>query len=123
MFDKQLVLHTLRMIEESLLTVTRRTDDVLSVNDFLRTDAGMILLDSTCMKLIAIGESVKNLDKISNKELLVQYPSVPWKDVMGLRDIIAHHYFDIDAEEIFRTIKEDIPFLTTNIRQMIKDLT
>ena len=59
-----------------------------SVHDFLDTENGVILLDSVCMKLIAVGESVKNLDKIMDKELLVNYPAVNWKDVMGMRDII-----------------------------------
>ena len=52
------------------------------------TENGVILLDSVRMKLIAVGESVKNLDKIMDKELLVNYPAVNWKDVMGMRDII-----------------------------------
>lgn len=74
------------------------------------------------MKLTAIGESVKSLDKITNKKLLANYPEIPWKNVMGVRDIIVHHYFDIDADEIFRICKEDIPQLLQIIRKMINDL-
>ena len=44
-----------------------------------------------------VGEAIKNLDKITNKELLLKYPAVNWKDIKGMRDIIVHHYFDIDA--------------------------
>jgi uncharacterized protein with HEPN domain len=58
-------------------------------------------LDSIRMLLIAIGESLKNLDKITNGELLPKYPQVDWKKAIGLRDIISHHYFDISAEAIF----------------------
>jgi uncharacterized protein with HEPN domain len=53
------------------------------------------------MLLIAIGESIKNVDKITNKALLVKYPKVDWKAAKGMRDIVAHHYFDIDAGEIY----------------------
>jgi uncharacterized protein with HEPN domain len=73
------------------------------------------------MKLTAIGESVKNLDKITNYKLLSNYPEIPWKNVMGIRDIIVHHYFDVDAEEIYRICKEDIPTLYTMILQMLED--
>ena len=45
-------------------------------------------LDAACMVLIAIGESVKTLDKLTEKELLPIYPSIDWKGVMGVRDII-----------------------------------
>lgn len=62
---------------------------------------GMTLLDATCMLLIAVGESLKNLDKVTDGKLLPTYPSIPWKQVKGLRDIIAHHCFDVDASQIF----------------------
>lgn len=54
------------------------------------------------MKLSAVGESVKNLDKITKREFLSNYPEIPWKNVMGVRDVIVHHYFEVDVEEIFR---------------------
>lgn len=41
------------------------------------------------MKLSAVGESLKNLDKITNHELLPKYPEIPWKNVMGVRDFIC----------------------------------
>lgn len=63
------------------------------------------------MLLIAIGESFKNIDKITDKKLLTSYPVIPWRDVIGLRDIVAHHYFHIDADQIWHTIKEDLPSL------------
>ena len=56
------------------------------------------------------------MDKITNKELLPHYPSIRWKDVMGVRDIIAHHYFEIDAEEIYYIIKNDIDPLKSAIQ-------
>lgn len=123
MYNKQLILDTLYMIEESLNLVIKRTSHISSVDDFLLTDGGMVLLDSVCMKLIAIGESIKNIDKISEKQLLSQYPSIPWKDVMGLRDIIVHHYFDIDTDQIFKTLQEDIRPLNEVIKQIINDLS
>lgn len=73
-------------------------------------------LDAACMLLIAIGESVKNLDKITEGLLLPTYPSVPWKQVMGIRDIIAHHYFDVDADTIYQVISEDLGPLLAAIR-------
>ena len=44
------------------------------------------------MQLIAVGESLKNLDKITSKKVLSNYPEIDWKKVMGMRDIISHHY-------------------------------
>lgn len=74
------------------------------------------------MKLVAVGESVKNIDKVTNKQLLCQYQMINWKDVMGMRDIIVHHYFDIDAEQIYKTIKEDLPPLLKVLHEKHQDL-
>lgn len=123
MYNKRLILEALYMIEESLELIIQRTCHVLSVDDFLLSDSGMVLLDSVCMKLIAVGESIKKIDKISEKQLLPRYTNIPWKDVMGLRDIIVHHYFDIDADEIFKTLRNDIPPLSKTIKQIINDLS
>ena len=41
---------------------------------------------------------------------------------MGMRDIIVHHYFDVDAEQIFNTLKEDIPGLKNVLEKMKNDL-
>ncbi len=65
MFDKELVKHILFLLDESLTAIENRNARIVSVNDFLCSNDGMILLDSICMKLIAIGESIKNLDKIT----------------------------------------------------------
>lgn len=120
MYDKELVKEVVLLIEDTLETILRRTGNVRSVDDFLNTESGIVLLDSVCMKLIAIGESVKNLDKITDKELLVNYPTVNWKDVMGMRDIIVHHYFDVDPDMVLQTVREDIPLLR-DVLQVIKN--
>jgi uncharacterized protein with HEPN domain len=74
------------------------------------------------MLLIAIGESLKNLDKNTDGKLLPTYPSIPWKNVKGMRDIIAHHYFDVDASEILWIIKNEIAPLKVAIQFFISEL-
>lgn len=122
MSDYALVFHTLDKILESLDIILERADSITSVDDFLTAPSGVVVMDSICMKLIAVGESVKNLDKITEKKLLMSYPQIPWKNIMGVRDIIVHHYFDVDADEIFRICTEDIPLLRPVICQIIADL-
>jgi uncharacterized protein with HEPN domain len=75
--------------------------------------------DSICMLLITIGESLKNLDKVTNGILLSQYPEIEWKRVKGLRDIITHQYFDVNAEAIFDVCDEKIPELIKAITKIL----
>lgn len=83
----------------------------------------MTLLDATCMLLIAVGESLKNLDKVTEGKLLPTYPSIPWKQVKGLRDIIAHHYFDVDASQIFWILSYELSPLEQAVRFFITNLS
>ena len=103
-----IVLHTLEQIELAIGRLQERTKNIRSVDDFLSTPGGMEKLDAACMVLIDIGESIKNLDKVSEGKLLPTYPSIPWKKVMGIRDIMAHHYFEVDADVVFEVIVKEL---------------
>jgi len=122
MFDKDLAYSLACLIIDNLKTIQNRTGEIQSPDDFTSSESGMILLDSVCMKLVAIGESIKNLDKITNKELLEQYSQIQWSQAMGMRDIIVHHYFDVDAGQIYKTLKEDIPLLLAVLTEIGNDL-
>ena len=103
-----LIWHTLSQLELAINRLQERTKNILSVDDFLTSPVGMEKLDAACMVLIALGESVKTLDKLTEKQLLPTYPSIDWKGVMGVRDIIAHHYFEVDPDAVFDIIKNDL---------------
>lgn len=105
---QEMVYEILKNIETSITRLQERTVQIHTADDFLLSPFGMEKLDAACMVLIALGECVKTLDKLTNKELLATYPSVEWKKVMGARDIMAHHYFEVDADEVFSIIKNDL---------------
>ena len=121
MYDVK-VLHLLDKVIESLEVIQQRTENIHCTNDFLDSATGTLLLDGVCMKLIATGESIKNLDKLTAGNLLIYYPQIPWREVMGMRDIIVHHYFEVDADVIFNTVKENIPLLMDTLLQMREDM-
>ena len=122
MYDKELAYELICLIIDNIETIRKRTARINSSNDFTSSESGMILLDSICMKLAAIGETIKNLDKATNKNFLNRYSQVNWKQAMGMRDIIVHHYFDVDAEVIYKTLKEDIPLLRDILNKIKDDL-
>lgn len=121
MYNKTLVASSILQIQNLLNTISERTKNIDSVDDFLSTPNGMILLDAVCMNLIALGEAVKNLDKVSDGELLPKYNQIQWGGIMRMRDKIAHHYFEVDAEVVLLTVKEDIPLVKSIIDQMTKE--
>ena len=62
MYDLKLTFHILDQIQKSVQTILKRFEPVHSVNDFTDSLEGMEKLDSICMQLITIGESLKNID-------------------------------------------------------------
>ena len=121
-FDKEIALDSLKKIKAMLELITKRAKVVKTPDDFLRSPGGMMRLDAICMNLIALGETVKGLDKQTNAQLLKNYPDVYWRGVMGMRDKISHHYFEIDTDVVFRTLEEDIPKMKPVVEKMIVDL-
>ena len=120
--DKKEIIELLEMILDSIHVILERTSQIKCGDDFLLSPDNMFTLDGVCMKLIFIGESIKNIDKKTQGTLLCNYPEVPWKEVMKQRDLIAHHYFRIDADSIYSTINEDIPFLKNVLLKIKQDL-
>lgn len=122
MYDKDLALEILGQIYGATQTILRRFQPIKSPADFLSSDAGLEKLDAICMKLIAIGESLKNIDKVTNKSLLPNYPQVEWRKVKGMRDIISHHYFDLNAESIYEVCRNEVKVLAQTIKLIMNDI-
>jgi len=123
MYDTSLVVEILEQIIEAIEAVQERCTFAKCEDDFYDTKEGQVILDSICMKLIAVGESLKKIDFITDKELLQQYPQIEWKKIKGIRDFISHHYFDLDAEMIFGICKNNIDSLLFTLKQIKNDLS
>ncbi len=119
MHKEKLVKEILSQIEEAIETIKSRFEPVNSVDYFLDTSYGKEKLDSICMLFIAIGESLKNIDKLTDKKLLNQYTQIDWKAIKGMRDVLSHHYFDINAEAVYDVCTEDLDTLHMVIKEMI----
>ncbi len=89
---------------------------------FLDSEEGLEKLDAICMQLIAIGEGVKDLDRVTDGRLLVCYPKIEWKRIMGMRDVLSHHYFDVDAEVVFSVCRHHIEPLAQTVRKILADI-
>jgi len=122
MFDADLVKEVLNQILNAASVIQKRFRSIKSPDDFLKSDRNLEKLDAICMQLIAIGESIKNLDKISNKLLLKKHPDFEWKKAMGMRDIISHHYFDLNNEVVFQVCKDEIPKLKKVLKRILKEV-
>jgi len=114
-----LIVNTLKEILYSIRLIQKRFEAIESVDDFLANETGLEKLDSISMRLIAIGEGFKQIDKWSDKKLLDAYPQIEWKQVKGIRDILSHHYFDVDAEVIYYVCRDQLGMLSEAVEAML----
>jgi uncharacterized protein with HEPN domain len=73
-----------------------------------------LVFDAVRLRLIEIGEAVKLLDP----ELVASEPDVKWSDAAGMRDWLAHHYFDTSRAVVEATVMEDLPPLEAAVLRL-----
>lgn len=98
----------------------QRLDDVLAAASAITshmqrgTLADGLVFDAVRVRLIEIGEAVKDIDP----DLLANEPTVSWQDVAGMRDHLAHRYFDTDHAIVAATVEHDLPPLVTAVQRL-----
>jgi uncharacterized protein with HEPN domain len=118
----RLLIERLESILEALERIPRRFAGIERPTDFLTSEAGHDSMDGICMVLVAVGEEFKAIDRKTEGKLLDRYPLVRWRGVMGVRDLLAHAYFQVNVDHLFSICRDDIPQLIATVHQMIQDL-
>ena len=122
--SKDIMLDMLDYIRHQAEFIIETTDVVKELNDFLCSQSGMVLYNSTCMCLQTIGETVRKIDELTDRKFLDKcYPEVPWRSIIFMRNIISHEYAATDPEKVFNTIKLDIPALLQKVDMIIEDVS
>lgn len=99
---------------------TQRLDDILAAATAIEshlargTLADGLVFDAVRVRLIEIGEAVKDIDPT----LLANEPDIPWSDVARMRDHLAHRYFDTDHEIVTATVQYDLPPLIAAVERL-----
>ena len=97
--DELYIAHMLEAIEK-----IERFVGALKLDDFVKND----LLQSGVMReLGVVGEAAKKLSPAYK----MSHDSIPWKEIIGMRDKLIHDYFEIDVEALWQTVNTDLPIL------------
>ena len=88
----------------------------------LSSPDGVKTLAADCMLIEAIGEGFKRIDERTNQLLLPSRPEIPWVAVKGMRNHIAHGYFDINNELVWDVVKNDLPSLRDAVDYFLEHL-
>jgi len=103
-----------RHILEAIERIEEFTKD-FSKEEFMKS---VKTQDAVIRRLEIIGEAAGNIsNKIKNK-----YEEIPWKKIIGMRNILIHHYFGVDLDTVWVVIKKDLPKLKQKIKKILKEV-
>ena len=122
MRENTLIIESLEQLEQVIENLLESTSNIQDIDELSKSADGILRLNGICMCFIIIGEEVKRIDRYTEKRFLSNYPSIPWENIKGMRDRIAHGYFEIDVDVVCDALKNDIPPLLEVIKQMKSDL-
>jgi uncharacterized protein with HEPN domain len=83
--------------------------------DFDALAANMEKQDAILRRITIIGEATKRL----SKDFRDQHSTIPWKEIAGMRDVIAHDYDEVDLDEVWTVINENLPQLLSYIKPLV----
>ena len=113
MTDKDPLVFVIHIIE-SIKNIESFMDKI-SKNNFFKNKEKQ---SAVIRQIEVVGEAAKNLPA----EFRIKYKNIPWKDIVGMRDKLMHHYFGINLKIVWKTVKEDIPNLKDKILEIKKIL-
>ena len=96
-------------LRKALERIQRKAEPLLARATLLESEDGEDILDVICMQFLAAGEGLKRLEKLQPGLLAESFPEIDWKGAMGFRDVIAHQYFDLDAEQVLVICRDALP--------------
>lgn len=105
---REIILDALLQIKQGIENLLLWNEGIEDMNRLLMSPSGMQDIAGNCMLIMAVAEGFKKIEKITDGQLLVLRSEIPWRQVFGLRNRIAHGYFDIDVDIIEEVIANDL---------------
>lgn len=104
----EIVRDLLGQIRQAILDLQQWNENIMNADEWLSSPDGMKTLAANCMLLEAIGEGFRNIDERTHKQLLISRPEIPWREVIAMRNHIAHGYFDINTDLVWDVVQNDL---------------
>ena len=119
---RQQALMMFTQINDAIGQLLDWNDDINCEDDYYASSNGMQKLAASCMMIEAIGETIGRIDKITQEQLLILRPEIPWSAITGMRNHIAHGYFNIDAGIVFDVVKNNLQDLKKAVTFFLDEL-
>lgn len=107
---------------EEMELAEQMSEPIIDPDDFGKNLSGMTIFRACSMSIQCITENFIKVRNNTKTGFFNKYNTIPWKEVFGMRNFIAHEYANVDEEAIFATLKNDLPVLKEVSKQILLDL-
>ncbi len=107
-----------RLRVEDILAAAERATRFVGEMDLAAFKADERTASAALHQIFLIGEAATRLPE----EIRNQTPDVPWEEIIGMRNIIAHGYFEVDLEVPWKTVRLDLPPLQQQMRRLLESV-
>ncbi len=108
-----------KMFIEDIITAINKIQTYIKNMDYETFSKNDMVLDAVLRNLEIIGEASKNIPE----RIRTKYSEIPWKKMIGLRNVVIHEYFGIDTTIIWKIITENLPTTKPLIIKLFKSLS
>ena len=99
-----------------ILEAVGRIEEYIEGYDFERFVNDRKTVDAVLRNLEIIGEAARNVpDEVRNR-----HPSVPWRRIVGLRNVVVHHYFGVDLSVVWVIVSSQLEELKEEIEKIVE---
>lgn len=102
---------------EDIIDAMEKAETAITGVDYDRFAADFMINFVVVRALEIVGEATKRLPMT----LRDQYPTIPWKDMAGMRNIIIHGYDRVNLKIVWKVVTQDIPQVKPQIEQILAD--
>lgn len=109
------------MVNKDLTRLHHMLDSTNAILGFIKEknreslDSDRLLLSGIIRELEILGEAAGQI----SQETKDQFPDLPWKQVIGMRNRLIHAYFDVDHDVVWKTVNNSLPPLANQLEKII----
>lgn len=122
MCKKNRIISYIKTAIDEMELAEKMSEPIIEPDDFGKNLNGMTIFRACSMSIQCITENFTKVRNLTKSSFFKKYSTIPWKEVFGMRNFIAHEYANVDEEAIFTTLKTDLPALKQVSKQILQDL-
>lgn len=98
-----------------MLDAVDRINGYVAGMAFSEFEADLMAQDAVIRQLSIIGEAARHVSATMQGD----HPEIPWADIIGMRNILIHDYFEVDLQEVWKTVQDDLPIMRAQVLEVL----